>query len=119
MARLATAAQELLMTPTGSGQGKVMEFWQNRTVKPSGSPASRVQTQLYDLSNFSEATSRVKMYLHNDYLKLNSYNANMQNFTINELWTQTNWISGHNRPFRIALGIWKNQGGSLLLACEI
>jgi len=87
----------------------VLHYWLNH---PNvGGTKGRIQANLYDNTNLTEISQKVRLYLPSDWNIIKNSGGQVGWLTIMEFWNNANWI-GDSYPFRITLGIHKLDSNS-------
>jgi hypothetical protein len=103
----------LVDDPTGSvnpvtrAKNRVLRFWTRKA--ETAQYTARVQTQVYGNHDLTEATQRVRMYLHPDIRLLESYPGTVNWFTLQEMFPRPAW-TGTPDSYRMGLQIIKDGG---------
>ncbi|NQX58648.1 carbohydrate-binding protein [Paenibacillus qinlingensis] len=116
---------KLLQIPAYSSN-KVLHYWMKNGVIPDGSyNKGRIQANIYDESGnpqqlLNEVYYKVRLKLHPDMQKLESYSNAIPWLTLAEFWNDGTWY-GSSYPFRVTFGLNKdaNAGSNKPLYFEV
>ncbi|MFC4779175.1 carbohydrate-binding protein [Paenibacillus sp. GCM10023252] len=100
---------DIIQDPADSGN-QVLHYWmKNAVIQDNGFKKGRIQTNIYDQSgnpqqSLNEVYYKVRLKLHPDMQKLESYGNAIPWITLAEFWNDATW-TGSPYPFRITFGL--------------
>ncbi|RTE09204.1 carbohydrate-binding protein [Paenibacillus whitsoniae] len=102
----------IITDPAYSGN-KVLHYWlKNAAIQDNGFMKGRIQTSIYDepgnpQQSLNEMYYKVRLKLHPDMQKLESFSNAIPWLTLAEFWNDPTW-TGSSYPFRITFGLNKD-----------